>query len=177
MLFLNGVATFYSLVAVPHLAVPFTLTAVEYSVSALQHSQYCFNFYVCTYILPLFFIVYFLLQNLEILVRFFYVNCMNQWHRRELFTLWSNTAFKLTLDVSVKRLHCSEVCSSCNSSLNSWMLIQLTRSPSSNMLVCLTAFSYKIYYCTFLQKILPLKKVAEPLFCSCDKMLSCLASF
>jgi len=35
-LFLNAEAIFYSVVAVPHSAVPFTLKAAEFSVSALQ---------------------------------------------------------------------------------------------------------------------------------------------
>ena len=168
---------FYSVVAVPRSALPFTLKATESSVSALQLSQHCYNVYVCTYIPLLFFTVYCLLQNLKVLVRIFHVNCMSQQDRRELFPLWSNTAFRLTKDESVNSLHCSEVCSSCNYSFNSWMLLQHTRSLSSNMLVCLTASSYKIYYYAFLRKIPPLKKVDEPLFCICDKMSLCLVSF
>jgi hypothetical protein len=48
-----------------------------------------------------------------------------------LFLLSSNTAFRLPLDESVKILHCPDVCSSCNSSINTWMLFQYTRSPFS----------------------------------------------
>jgi hypothetical protein len=44
VLFQNGLAIFYSVVAVPHLASPFTLKAAEFSTSALQPSQHCCNF-------------------------------------------------------------------------------------------------------------------------------------
>jgi len=76
---------FYSVVAVSRSAAPFTLKATEFSVSALQLSQHCYNLYFCTYIPLLFFTVYCLLQNLTVLVRIFHVNCMNQQDRRELF--------------------------------------------------------------------------------------------
>ena len=42
VLFLQRVAFFYTVVAVPRSAVPFTLKAAEYSVYALQHSQHCY---------------------------------------------------------------------------------------------------------------------------------------
>ena len=44
-----------------------------------------------------------------------------------LFPLWIKTTFQLTLDESVKNLHCPEVCSSLNSYINSWMKFQYTR--------------------------------------------------
>jgi len=43
VMFLNGVAIFYSVVAVPHWTVPFALKAAEFSVSTLQHSHHCYN--------------------------------------------------------------------------------------------------------------------------------------
>jgi hypothetical protein len=39
----KGVAIFYSVVAIPCLAGPFTLKAAELSVSVLQPSQHCCN--------------------------------------------------------------------------------------------------------------------------------------
>jgi hypothetical protein len=44
VLFLNGVAIFYSAVAVPRSDVPLTLKAAEFSVQALQPGQYCYDF-------------------------------------------------------------------------------------------------------------------------------------
>ena len=46
VLFLNRVAIYSFLVAVAPSSVPFTSKAVEFSVSALQHSQNCYNIYV-----------------------------------------------------------------------------------------------------------------------------------
>ena len=43
VLLLNGVDIFYSVMAAPRPAVPFTLKAAEFSVSALQHSLNCCN--------------------------------------------------------------------------------------------------------------------------------------
>jgi hypothetical protein len=62
-----------------------------------------------------------------------------------LFPLWSNTAFTLTLQESVKSLHCPEVCSSYNSSINAWMLFQYTKSPINEEYVAMSdCLSYKI---------------------------------
>jgi penicillin-binding protein-related factor A (putative recombinase) len=78
---------YYSVVAVRRLAVSFTLKGAEFSVSTLLHHQHCHSFYVRKYIPPVFFIAYFLQQNLKVLVRFFHVNCMSQWDRRELISI------------------------------------------------------------------------------------------
>jgi len=44
VLFLNGVAIcFYSVEAAPRSAVPYRVQAAEFTVSALQHSQNCYN--------------------------------------------------------------------------------------------------------------------------------------
>ena len=56
---------FYSVVAVPCSAVPLTLKAAEFSVSALQSSQQCYILYVSTNIPTLFFIVFFLAAKSE----------------------------------------------------------------------------------------------------------------
>lgn len=55
-----------------------------------------------------------------------------------LFLFWSNTFFKLTLDESMKSFHCSEVCPSCNSSINYWMLLQYSRSQSIEQYVVMS---------------------------------------
>jgi len=44
VLFPNGLAIFYSVVAVPRSADPLTLKATEFNVYALQPSQYCYDF-------------------------------------------------------------------------------------------------------------------------------------
>jgi hypothetical protein len=44
VLLLNGVATFHSVVAVHRSAEPLTLKAAEFSIQALQPSQYCYDF-------------------------------------------------------------------------------------------------------------------------------------
>ena len=97
-----------------------------------------------------------------------------------LFALWSNAFFKLTLDESMKSLHWSEVCSSCKSSINSWMLFSiLGHHPLSNMLLCLTASSYRIILLHLSQEYSTAEaviQVAEPSFCCCDKMSVCSAS-
>ena len=99
VLFLNGVAIFFqSVVAVAPSAVPFTSKAVQFIVSTLQHSQNCYNLYVSTHIPPVFFVAYFLQQNLKVRLRFFHVNCMSHSDRRELISLWSNTTSNLTLE-------------------------------------------------------------------------------
>jgi len=50
---------FNSVLAVPPSAIPLTLKTAEISVSALQHSEGCYKFYVSTYIPLVFFISYF----------------------------------------------------------------------------------------------------------------------
>ena len=61
-----------------------------------------------------------------------------------LFPKWSKTVIGLTLDDTVKSIHCLEACSSWNFSINSLVLFQYNnRSPLSNMLLCLTASSLK----------------------------------
>jgi len=60
-----------------------------------------------------------------------------------LFPLWSNTAFKLTLDESMTSLHCPEVCSGAIFPLIlECYFSALDHHPLSNTLVCLTASSY-----------------------------------
>jgi hypothetical protein len=147
VLFLNGVAIIFILQwqAVPGSAVPFTSQAAEFSVSALQHSQHCCAVEVSAYILTLFFIAPCLQQNMEVLLRFFHVNCLSQWYRRKLISIVNLNCFKLTLDESVKSFHLPDVCSNCNSSINSWMLFQYARILSlSNTLLFLTACLYKM---------------------------------
>ena len=129
VMFLNGVAAFfYSVVALPRSAVPFTLRTAECSVSALQHSQHCNNFYSSQYIPPVFLIT-FLQGNLKVLLRFFQVNFVNQWDRRKPISIVECSTFKLTLIELTNSLHCPEVCSSFNSSIHSWILFQYSRSP------------------------------------------------
>jgi hypothetical protein len=79
--FLIGMTFFYSVVAVARSAVPFTLKAAEFSLSALQHSEHCCNFQVNI------FIAYFFQQNLEDLIHFFHVNCLSEWDSRELISI------------------------------------------------------------------------------------------
>lgn len=65
--------------------------------------------------------------------RFLYISFMcTAWAngiQGNLFPLCSNTVFKPTLDESMKTLQRPVVWSSRNSSINSWMLFQYTRSP------------------------------------------------
>jgi len=105
-------------------AVPFTLKAAEFSLSALQPSQHCHNFEVTTYIQPVFSIAYFLQQNLKVLVRLFNVNCMSQQDRGGPTATVDLHCLQTDLDESMKSLHCSGVCSICNSSIQSWILLQ-----------------------------------------------------
>jgi hypothetical protein len=44
VLFVNGVAIFYTVVAASHFVVKFTLKAAEFSLSALQPCQHFYNF-------------------------------------------------------------------------------------------------------------------------------------
>jgi hypothetical protein len=46
-------------------------------------------------------------SNPERYLRFCHVTCTSQWDKWELFPSWSGTASKLTLDESVKFVHCS----------------------------------------------------------------------
>ena len=73
----------------------------------------------------------------------------------------------------MKSLQCPRMCSSCNSSINSWMLFQYTRSPTTVEYVamsdCLflqndtiTPFSRRFYCLKMIQE-------AEPLFCAVIK--------
>ena len=62
-----------------------------------------------------------------------------------LFPLRNNIVFKLTLDDTVKSIHCPEVRSSWNFFINFWMLFQyVNRSPLRYTLLCLTASSFKM---------------------------------
>jgi len=52
-----------------------------------------------------------------------------------LFLLWGDIVFKVNLDDAVKSIHCAEVCSSWNFSINSWMLFQyINHNALSNTL-------------------------------------------
>jgi hypothetical protein len=54
------------------------------------------------------------------------------------FPLWSNTTFKLTLEESMKSLHCPQVCSRCNFPLLlGCYFSSLDHHPLCNMLLCL----------------------------------------
>ena len=64
---------------------------------------------------------------------------------RCLFPSCSKTAFKLTLDESMKSLHCSEACWSWSSSITHRHFSSITdHPPSKSTLQCPTAFSYKM---------------------------------
>jgi hypothetical protein len=89
---------FYSVVAVPRSADPLTLKAAEFSAYALQPSQYCYDSKVSACIPPVFFQAFFFCSKHW---RFSYVSFMctasaseTEWN---LFPLWCNVAFKLTL--------------------------------------------------------------------------------
>ena len=78
---------FYSVVAVPRSAVPFTLKSAEFSVSALQPSQQCYyNFWVSMCIPLVFFTVYLFAAKPEGSRKFFHLNCTSQTDRRELIS-------------------------------------------------------------------------------------------
>jgi hypothetical protein len=50
----------------------------------------------------------------------------------------------------VKSIHCPEVCASWDFSINSWMLFQyINRSRLIYMLLCLTAYSFKMIQLRF----------------------------
>ena len=87
VLFLNGVAIFYSVLAFPRSAVPVTLKTAGYRVSTFQHSHHCSNVRVSTYNPPEFCLGYFYQQNLKVLLRVFHVKCISQWDRREMISI------------------------------------------------------------------------------------------
>jgi len=141
--------------AVPCSAAPFTLKAAEFYVSVLRHNiAITFrsaHFYWCS---------------------LWHIFCSKSWKFSYIsvtwtawasgiegnsFPSWSNIAFKLTLDDSVKCLHCPEVCSSCNSSILGCYFSILDHRPLSNTLPCLTASSYKMII-LHLHKRIPLLK-------------------
>jgi hypothetical protein len=64
----------------------------------------------------------------------------DQWDRSDLISIMKQIVFKMNLIDAVKSIHCAEVCSSWNFSINSLMLFQyIYHSALNNTLMYLTA--------------------------------------
>lgn len=136
---------FYSVVVVRSSAVSFTLKEAEFWVSTLLHHQHCSNFYVSKCIPPMFFIAYFLQQNLNVLLRFFPVNCMSRWDT------WTYFHCGVTLSSKWPQVNQRQasIAQRCVQVAIIPLIFQcyfstIFHHPLSNTLLCLTASSYKM---------------------------------
>jgi hypothetical protein len=131
---------FNSVVAVTCLAVPLTLKAAEFSVSTLQRGQHCYTLRQHIYSTSVLHNI-FLQQNLKVLVRFFHVNCISQWDRREIISIAQKHCLHTDLRwINTQR--CVQV------AILPWILgcyfSALYPPLLNNMSLCLTAYSYKV---------------------------------
>jgi hypothetical protein len=152
---------FDSVMAVPRSPVPFTLKTAEFSVSALQNSSIAIRLgqHIYTYYTSVLYCGFFFRKHLEVPVRLFHAASISHWEWMELTSIRSNTASKQTLDGSTKSLHSPEVCSGCNSSINSWNVISVHKITIKRVIRCYVCLPLpvKLHFYTFLKKI-PLLK-------------------
>lgn len=131
----------------PRLAAPFTQEATQVRITSLQSRQHYHNLQVTTQV-PLVVFVQFFFGMPWILAQDSFM--WDAWTRviaRCLFPSCSKTTFKLTLEESMKSLHCSEACWSWSSSITHRLLSSITDHPSSkSTLRCPTASSYKMTF-------------------------------